>query len=108
MAYRDVVPAGSDITVHLDDIWQQSGLSPAERALITQSKLVRLSRENALPSLVNRALVRGISREDVIDMVVQLASHSGSSARRKAVAIVQNAFVQAAVPPAQRRAADHI
>ncbi len=69
----------SEVTVeHLfGDIWTRPGLALRDRSLITCAVLTALGREPQLRVHMKGALNVGISREEILEMMVHLAHYSG-------------------------------
>jgi 4-carboxymuconolactone decarboxylase len=69
----------SEITVeHLfGDIWSRPGLALRDRSLITCAVLTALGKEPQLKVHMKGALNIGISREEILEMMVHLAHYSG-------------------------------
>lgn len=69
----------SEVTVeHLfGDIWTRPGLAVRDRSLITCAVLTALGREPQLRVHMKGALNVGISREEILEMMVHLAHYAG-------------------------------
>lgn len=69
----------SEVTVeHLfGDIWTRPGLAVRDRSLITCAVLTALGREPQLRIHMKGALNIGISREEILEMMVHLAHYAG-------------------------------
>ena len=69
----------NEITVeHLfGDIWTRPGLALRDRSLITCAVLTALGKEPQLKVHMKGALNIGISREEILEMMVHLAHYSG-------------------------------
>ena len=69
----------SEVTVeHLfGDIWTRPGLAVRDRSLITCAVLTALGREPQLRIHMKGALNIGISREEILEMMVHIAHYSG-------------------------------
>jgi 4-carboxymuconolactone decarboxylase len=78
-AYGDIVPALADLSdrVLIGEVWERPGLSKRHRCLITVASLVALYRANELPGHVKRALDNGVTREELVELVTQLAFYGG-------------------------------
>ena len=59
------------------DIWTRPDLAVRDRSLITCAVLTALGREPQLRVHVKGALNMGISREEILEMMVHLAHYSG-------------------------------
>jgi 4-carboxymuconolactone decarboxylase len=69
----------NEVTVeHLfGDIWTRPGLALRDRSLITCAVLTALGKEPQLKVHLKGALNIGISREEILEMMVHLAHYSG-------------------------------
>jgi 4-carboxymuconolactone decarboxylase len=69
----------NEVTVeHLfGDIWTRPGLALRDRSLITCAVLTALGKEKQLTVHLKGALNIGISREEILEMMVHLAHYSG-------------------------------
>lgn len=69
----------NEVTVeHLfGDIWTRPGLALRDRSLITCAVLTALGKELQLKVHMKGALNIGISREEILEMMVHLAHYSG-------------------------------
>jgi 4-carboxymuconolactone decarboxylase len=69
----------NEVTVeHLfGDIWSRPGLALRDRSLITCAVLTALGKELQLKVHMKGALNIGISREEILEMMVHLAHYSG-------------------------------
>lgn len=69
----------NEVTVeHLfGDIWTRPGLAVRDRSLITCAVLTALGREPQLRIHMKGALNVGISREEILEMMVHLAHYAG-------------------------------
>jgi len=97
--YADIAPALADYTdrVLFGDVWERPGLSPRDRSLITVATLVALYRTNELPFHLKKALDNGVTREELIELITQLAFHSGWPTANTAVTIARRVFEENAV-----------
>lgn len=81
-AFGDIAPALADHADHalFGDVRDRPGLSPRERSLITVASLVALYRTNELPVHLKKALENGVSREELIEVIVHSAFSRRSAA----------------------------
>jgi 4-carboxymuconolactone decarboxylase len=59
------------------DVWSRPGLELRERSMITVAALIALGRENELRIHLRGALRVGISREQILEMILHLAHYGG-------------------------------
>jgi 4-carboxymuconolactone decarboxylase len=95
--FADVAPALAGYTddVLFGDVWKQPGLSPRDRSLITVATLIALYRTNELPFHLKFALQNGVTRDELVDTITQLAFYAGWPAASTAVAIARKVFEDA-------------
>jgi len=97
-SFGHIAPALAELTdkVLFGDVWKRPGLSPRDRSLITVASLVSLYRINELPFHVGRALDNGVTRDELIELITQLAFYSGWPTANTAMPILQKVFDQRA------------
>ena len=59
------------------DVWSRPGLALRERSMITVAALIALGRENELRVHLRGALRVGITREQILEMILHLAHYGG-------------------------------
>jgi 4-carboxymuconolactone decarboxylase len=93
-AFGAIAPALADITdkVLFGDVWQRPGLSPRDRSLITITSLISLYRINELPFHLKKALENGITRDEIIETITQLAFYAGWPPAMTALQIAKRVF----------------
>jgi 4-carboxymuconolactone decarboxylase len=64
-------------TVLLGDIWERPGLSKRDRSLITVAALIVMYRTEQLPGHIKRALGNGVTREEISEIITQMAFYGG-------------------------------
>jgi 4-carboxymuconolactone decarboxylase len=104
-AYGDISTALVDYTdrVLFGDVWQRPGLSPRDRSLVTVASLIALYRQNELPGHVKRAITNGVTRDEIIEMVIHLAFYGGWPTASTAVGIVRSVFAELDAQDAPQR-----
>jgi 4-carboxymuconolactone decarboxylase len=92
-SFGDIAPALAEITdkVLFGDVWQRSGLSPRDRSLVTITSLISLYRH------LKKALENGVTRDEIIETITQLAFYSGWPTAMTALQIAKRAFEEAGV-----------
>ena len=58
-------------------MWQRPDLSPRDRSLITVAALVALGRDAQLTGHLQRALVNGLTRDELAEAITHLAFYAG-------------------------------
>ena len=75
----DIAPKLAELTddVLFGDVYQRSGLSQRDRSLITVAALLSLDRQSQLKSHLGRALDNGVTQEELVEVITQLAFYAG-------------------------------
>ena len=94
----DIAPKLAEITddVLFGDVWERPGLAKRDRSLITVSALMAMNRAEQLPFHVERALENGVTREELVEAITQLAFYSGWPTAMSALAIAKKVFAEKA------------
>jgi 4-carboxymuconolactone decarboxylase len=94
---RPTFPKLIDATekVLFGDIWERPGLSKRDRSLVTVTALVATYRPEQLPGHIRRALVNGVTKEEIIEIITHLAFYAGWPAAMSAAAIATEIFNEA-------------
>lgn len=77
--YDGIAPKLAELVDELvfGDIWQRPGLTPRERSLVTLAALVALYRQSQLESQFKLALQNGLTKEEIGEVLTQLALYTG-------------------------------
>jgi 4-carboxymuconolactone decarboxylase len=59
------------------DIWRRPGLTPRDRSLVTVAALVSLYRTDQVASHMRRAMDNGVTADELVEAVTQLAFYAG-------------------------------
>jgi 4-carboxymuconolactone decarboxylase len=91
---RSVAPKLIDYTenVLFGDVWERPGLSKRDRSLITVAALVALYRGDQLPGHLQRALVNGVTKEELIELITHLAFYAGWPTAMSAASLAKDVF----------------
>ena len=75
----DIAPKLAELTddVLFGDVYERPGLSQRDRSLITVSALLALDRPSQLKSHIGRALDHGVTQEELVEVITQLAFYAG-------------------------------
>jgi len=94
----DIAPKLADITdqVLFDDVWERPGLAKRDRSLVTVSALVAMNRLEQLPFHLGFALDNGVTRQELVEAITQLAFYSGWPTAMSALAIAKKVFAEKA------------
>lgn len=89
-----IAPALAEITnrVLFGQVWERPGLSPRDRSLIMVASLIALYQTNELPFHLKKAPENGVSRDELIELIMHLAFYSGWPTANTALPIAQRVF----------------
>jgi 4-carboxymuconolactone decarboxylase len=92
----DFAPKLVELTddVLFGDVWERPGLSKRDRSLITVATLVALYRPDQLPGHLRRAIVNGLTEDELIEAITHLAFYAGWPAAMSAIVTAKNLFEQ--------------
>jgi len=91
---RQVAPKLIDLSekVLFGDVWERPGLSKRDRSLITVSTLIALGRSEQLKGHLERALVNGVKKDEIGEIVTHLAFYAGWPAAMTAGRVAKEVF----------------
>jgi 4-carboxymuconolactone decarboxylase len=91
---RAVVPKLIDLTekVLFGDVWERPGLSKRDRSLITVAALTALCRTEQLRGHVERALVNGVTKDEISELITHMAFYSGWPTAMSAAFVAKSVF----------------
>jgi len=78
------------------EIWSRPGLTRAERSIITLTALATLRQDEELAMHTRAALRNGLSREQIREVLLQVAVYAGVPAANRAFAVAQRVFADTA------------
>ena len=89
---RQVVPKLIDLSekVLFGDVWERSQLSKRDRSLITCATLIALGREKQLVGHLQRALDNGVTKDEIGEIITQLAFYAGWPAAMTAALVAKD------------------
>jgi 4-carboxymuconolactone decarboxylase len=98
-AFGDIAPHLAEITdkVLFGDVWEHPALSPRDRSLVTITSLISLYRVNELPFHLKKALENGVTRDQIIAAITQLAFYAGWPPAMTALGIARRVFEEAGI-----------
>jgi len=98
-SFGDIAPHLAEITdkVLFGDVWQNDVLSPRDRSLVTITSLIALYRVNELPFHLKKALENGVTRDEIVEAITQLAFYAGWPPAMTALQIARKVFAEARV-----------
>ncbi len=90
----DVAPKMAQLTddVLLGDVWERPQLSKRDRSLVTVSALVAMERPEQLRSHLRLARQNGVTEEELVETITQLAFYSGWPTAITAISIAREVF----------------
>lgn len=91
---RETVPKMIEITenVLFGDIWERPNLSKRDRSLIVCATLLATYRPEQLRGHLERALVHGVTKDEISEMITHLAFYAGWPASMTAANIAREVF----------------
>ena len=75
------------------EVWSRPGLSRPERSMIALTALAALGREEELALHVRAAVRNGLTREQITEVLLQVAIYAGVPAANRAFAVAQDVLV---------------
>ncbi|MCL8382886.1 MULTISPECIES: carboxymuconolactone decarboxylase family protein [Xanthobacter] len=92
----DVAPKLAELTdnVLFGDIWERPGLAKRDRSLITVAALIALNRPDQLRSHIALARRNGVTEEEIVETITQLAFYAGWPNAITAVSVARDVFKQ--------------
>jgi 4-carboxymuconolactone decarboxylase len=93
---RKVAPKLIDMTekVVYGDVWERPGLSKRDRSLITVSALIAMNRADQLKGHLERALVNGVTKDEIGEVITHMALYAGWPTAMTAGRIASQVFEQ--------------
>lgn len=93
-AIREAFPKLIEYTegVLFGDVWERPGLSKRDRSLITVATLTALYRTDQLKGHLERALINGVTKEELTEVITHLAFYSGWPTAMTAARIAKEVF----------------
>ena len=92
----EIAPKLAELTsdVVFGDVWERSELSKRDRSLITVAVLTALYRTEQLRGHVGRALDNGVTKEEIAEVIVQMAFYAGWPTAANAVRVAKEVYDQ--------------
>jgi 4-carboxymuconolactone decarboxylase len=79
-----------DLLYH--EVWLRPGLAPRDRDLVTVSSLIAAGSMQFLPFYLNRALMHGLSKTEISELLAHLAFYSGWANSISAAVAINDVF----------------
>jgi 4-carboxymuconolactone decarboxylase len=95
--FGKTAPKLAEITdkVLFGDVWEQPGLSPRDRSIVTVSALITAFRPDELFWHMKRAMANGVTREELVEIITHLAFYAGWPSAHTAVVTLQRVLNEA-------------
>ncbi len=96
-SFGDIAPHLAEITdtVLFGDVWENPALKPRDRSLVTITCLIAMYRINEMPSHINKALENGVTRDEIVEAITQIAFYAGWPPAMTALPIIKKVFEEA-------------
>ena len=93
-AIRGTVPKLAEIsdTLIYGEVWERPGLSRRDRSLITVAALLAMGRDKQLEGHLSRALVNGVTKDEISELITHLAFYAGWPAAMTAAQVAKEVF----------------
>lgn len=90
----NIAPKLADLTdnVLFGDVWERPGLSKRDRSLVTVSALIAMNRPDQLRSHLARARDNGVTEQELIEAITQLAFYAGWPRAVTAIGVAREVF----------------
>ena len=90
----DFDPKLAEITdnVLFGDVWERPGLAKRDRSLITVAALIALNRPEQLRHHLQRARDNGVTKDEVVEVITQMAFYTGWPNAINAIPIARETF----------------
>ena len=96
-AFGDIAPHLAEITdkVLFGDVWENPALKPRDRSLVTITCLIAMYRINEIPFHIKKALENGVTKDEIVEAITQIAFYAGWPPAMTALPIVKKVFEEA-------------
>jgi 4-carboxymuconolactone decarboxylase len=93
-AIGDFSPKLAQLTddVLYGDVWERPQLSKRDRSLVTVAALIAMNRPDQLRSHITRARANGVTQEEVVETITQMAFYAGWPNAVTAIAVAKEIF----------------
>jgi 4-carboxymuconolactone decarboxylase len=76
------------------EVWSRPGLDRRTRSMITLAMLTALNRPHALRLHLKGALNNGVSREEIVEVLLQAAVYCGAPAAEEGIRLAREVFAE--------------
>jgi len=80
------------ISTVMGDVWGREGIEPKQRAMITIAVLTALDKPEQLKSYIRGGLNLGLTREEICEVILQIAVYAGFPAAIQGFAAASEVF----------------
>ena len=96
-AFGDFMPKLAEMTdeVVFNDIWERPGLSKRDRSMIVVTALIASNRPTELKFHLGRALENGVTKDELKEIITQMALYCGWPAAMTAMGVAMEVFANA-------------
>ena len=96
-SFGDIAPHLAEITdkVLFGDVWENPALKPRDRSLVTITCLIAMYRINEIPFHIKKALENGVTKDEIVEAITQIAFYAGWPPAMTALPIVKTVFAEA-------------
>jgi 4-carboxymuconolactone decarboxylase len=93
-AVRETVPKMIELTenVLFGDVWERPQLSKRDRSMIVCATLIATYRPEQLRGHLERALINGVTKSEISEMITHLAFYSGWPASMTAARLAKDVY----------------
>ena len=94
---RELAPKLAQVTdeVLFGDVWERPELSKRDRSLITVAALIATYRTDQIRLHIRRALLNGVTKEEIGEVITHLAFYSGWPTAANAITVAKEVFDEA-------------
>ena len=98
-SFGDIAPHLAEITdkALFGDVWENEALQPRDRSLVTITGLVAMYRINELPFHTKKALENGVTKQEIVEAITQIAFYAGWPPAMTALPIIKKVFDEVVV-----------
>jgi 4-carboxymuconolactone decarboxylase len=92
------------VSTVMGDLWSRPGLEMRDRAMITLAALTVLNRPDQLRVYIHGALGVGVTRSEVCEVIMHMATYAGFPAAIEAFRVADSAFKEQDAAAAEKEA----
>ncbi len=98
-SFGDIAPHLAEITdkVLFGEVWENPALKPRDRSLVTITCLIAMYRINEMPFHIKKALENGLTKDEIVEAITQIAFYAGWPPAMTALPIIKKVFEEGGV-----------